>query len=95
MHFKVFGTWKYRKSQKCLLKHSAFAIPDSKISKMSLKSILLIKKSIKDSEYEKSTSDPAELRNERDLFYSLFDTEDSIEGINAFKEKRDPNFLDK
>ena len=67
----------------------------SKISKMSLKSILLIKKSIKDSEYEKSTSDPAELRNERDLFYSLFDTEDSIEGINAFKEKRDPNFLDK
>jgi 1,4-dihydroxy-2-naphthoyl-CoA synthase len=62
---------------------------------MPLKSILLIKKSIKDSEYEKSTSDPAELRNERDLVYSFFDTEDSIEGINAFKEKRDPNFLDK
>jgi len=67
----------------------------SKISKMSLKSILSIKKSIKDCEYEKFKLEPADLKNERELFYSLFDTKDSIEGIKAFKEKRNPNFLDK
>ena len=67
----------------------------SKISKMSLKSILSIKKSIKDCEYEKFKLEPADLKNERELFYSLFDTKDSIEGIKAFKEKINPNFLDK
>jgi len=64
----------------------------SKISSMSLNSILAIKKSIKAS-YNENCIDG--VKNEREIFNSLFDTKDSIEGINAFKEKREPNFLDK
>jgi enoyl-CoA hydratase len=32
------------------------------------------------------------LSEERALFYSLFDTNDQTEGMNAFSEKRKPNF---
>ncbi|HIB49991.1 MAG TPA: enoyl-CoA hydratase, partial [Phycisphaerales bacterium] len=32
------------------------------------------------------------LVEERALFYALFDTDDQTEGMNAFAEKRKPNF---
>jgi enoyl-CoA hydratase len=61
------------------------------ISAMSLPSILMIKDAVNRA-YESSLTDGVQY--ERRLFHSTFATEDQKEGMNAFIEKRKPNFRD-
>lgn len=61
---------------------------------MTLKPITALtaaKKAIKDNE-NKSMSEGISI--ERQLFYPLFDTKGTQEGVNAFVEKRKPNMKD-
>ncbi len=64
----------------------------SKISSMSKPVVKLIKESV-NSVYESSLQ--VGLENERKSFYSTFSLEDKTEGMNAFIQKREANFVDK
>ena len=64
----------------------------SKIAEKSLISSRAIKESVNRS-FEISLSEG--LLYERRIFHSLFATEDQVEGMNAFVEKREPQFRDK
>ncbi len=59
------------------------------IAAMSLPSVMMIKEAVNRA-YESSLSDGVQY--ERRLFHSTFATEDQKEGMNAFMEKRLPNF---
>jgi len=61
------------------------------IAEMSLPSILMIKDAVNRA-YESSLTDGVQY--ERRLFHSTFATEDQKEGMQAFMEKRKPNFRD-
>ena len=60
-----------------------------KIASFSLPSVMMSKESV-DRAYETTLSEG--VRFERRLFHSLFATEDQIEGMAAFAEKRKPQF---
>ena len=64
----------------------------SKIAEKSLISSRAVKESVNRS-FEISLSEG--LLYERRIFHSLFATEDQVEGMNAFVEKREPQFRDK
>jgi enoyl-CoA hydratase len=59
------------------------------IAAMSLPSVMMIKEAVNRA-YESSLSDGVQY--ERRLFHSTFATEDQKEGMQAFMEKRLPNF---
>ena len=64
----------------------------SKIAEKSLISSRSVKESVNRS-FEIPLSEG--LLYERRIFHSLFATEDQVEGMNAFVEKREPQFRDK
>jgi enoyl-CoA hydratase len=57
--------------------------------------VLAAKKSVLSALSPDDSSYPSALKFERELFYSLFDTEDQKEGMRAFIEKRKPHFTGK
>ncbi|MCT8972102.1 enoyl-CoA hydratase [Microbaculum marinisediminis] len=61
----------------------------AKIADMSLPAVMMIKESV-DRAYETTMSEG--VRFERRVFHSLFATEDQSEGMQAFIDKRSPNF---
>ncbi|WP_436643614.1 enoyl-CoA hydratase [Microbaculum sp. FT89] len=61
----------------------------AKIADMSLPAVMMIKESV-DRAYETTLSEG--VRFERRVFHSLFATEDQSEGMQAFIDKRSPNF---
>ncbi len=63
-----------------------------KIAEKSMLSVMAVKEAVNRAE---ETSLAEGLLFERRLFHSLFATEDQAEGMNAFLEKREPQFRDK
>ena len=63
-----------------------------KIAQKSMLSVMAVKEAVNRAE---ETSLAEGLLFERRLFHSLFATEDQAEGMNAFLEKREPQFRDK
>ena len=63
-----------------------------KIAEKSMLSVMAVKEAVNRAE---GTSLAEGLLFERRLFHSLFATEDQAEGMNAFLEKREPQFRDK
>jgi len=61
----------------------------AKIASMSLPAVMMVKESVNRA-YETTLSEG--VRFERRLFHSTFGTEDQAEGMQAFIEKRSPNF---
>lgn len=63
-----------------------------KIAEKSMISVMAVKESVNRS-YEMTLREG--LLFERRVFHSLFATDDQTEGMNAFAEKREPQFRDK